>query len=264
MVFIKAAGDLFKTVITMKRLIIVGVAHKTEHPSFQKTLEWIDKKVKPGMRVGVEERPYYKFGESNSDKFFEKVTDHILKKRAQPIPIDVREEHTHQAEKIITDLAKNFIIGSEEADIQIDYAEKRNALEMQKKIDSSRIDLARFIRALNPRKAETWRKKYEKVLGELEKREEEEIMAFRRQKPRSMNWIHISTLRSKIMLEKSLKHKLDVAIMGVAHAQDIEEFAPHVEKEVVYLMDEKARQNPLSEEDKEIWRKKFARIKPKK
>ncbi|GEM_PF-5935748 len=108
-----------------KKLIVVGVLHDVDHPSYGEILTWIRKNVRRGMKIGIESAPYTpivsppasgvitpshvlgEYADSKrfysahpTHKFFLDVIDALVKKKAEVVPVGIDPNILIQAQNL--------------------------------------------------------------------------------------------------------------------------------------------------------------------
>ncbi|MFH1780349.1 MAG: hypothetical protein ABH803_04400 [Candidatus Micrarchaeota archaeon] len=240
-----------------KKLTIISVGHREDHPSFKLLLKWIDENVKPGMKIGLEgdiehdtfdeilETPEggviaipktndlitkvkeedFLFSHPETRSFFKKVKEKIKEKGGKIEQID-----NYTIRKTISDLNRKIR--------KIEKENTKNARELMQLNTKENVE---FNDKNYTKKGEKGlflptnykQTNHETKIRDLTKKimkQKEEINALETE-----NSNH-EAMRSAEMLKNSLKKKLPFTIMGCIHGHDIEILANHVQqKEVKHI-----------------------------
>ncbi|MBI2445646.1 hypothetical protein HYV43_04625 [Candidatus Micrarchaeota archaeon] len=246
-----------------KRLIIAGVAHISDHPSYQATLDWVNKNVKPGMRVGLEgiqyEDPYLhdewleeqqggkiilpkhlrgsesplkvvsfetgRYIPREMFEFVEAVRKAIEAKGAEAVPIE--SEMALQKSVHYDKLAREQALEAHDKYHEIEH----RMLEQVFSPYGSRGGLYVPNRSILTPAGFVLSGDGKRVLDEL--RAEHEKLKEKARQTQRKGYV-VDVLRSKTMLKNALP--LDAAIMGGAHADDIRDYAGHIRaKRIIFL-----------------------------
>ncbi len=189
-----------------KKPLVLAVAHDVKHPSFQKTLDWIEENVTPGMRVAIE---------WPSEDIFERKLP--LGRRIMSRLKSIR--------------TKQYLTNVSQA--------KGKPFEASVKFYRAVLDKVREKdgEVIPADSRELWKQTMakEKELNSLEKLPlgHPGIFLMQHNLVSAIHNLHFK--RSRYMLRESLGKNADVLIVGGVHAFHIQEYAPDLVSEVIPL-----------------------------
>lgn len=236
-----------------KPLIVLGVMHSADHPSYEATLRWIEQHVKPGMQIGMESADQKYITDPGIRHLPARVIDvhggkagavRAYRKSDLNLPLYPRE-----IEKFFEDAANlarshGATVHSVESRptlrLVLELQDKHEALTQQLKEQERRYRIASDPNSLQGFvQTESGLYLPASLVGGKPNDERERLEAEIDATKNAIAENEIQTriyhaLRSKFHLRNALKPGDDILLVGGAHARHIDDFAPHVPHQTIY------------------------------
>lgn len=215
--FKQPTKEKIKLYTKTKPLIILGVDHTTDSPSYQTTLEWIRENVEPGMKVGLEgiepDGSVRHSSDPQSEAYVRGVKSEIESKRAEVVPIETRgvikrqSDIFHLKELETEEFHKTML--EEIVPTVREMKERGITVNDDDSVTSSNEEEGRLLQKLDDDYSEL-----ERLGGSIIEMGVKEVI--------------FGALKAKHMLQNSLNDGVDVSIMGMSNAEAIGYFADHL------------------------------------